>query len=374
MEIPQEYEVLFSAVAAIADAIYVVDAVGRTTFTNPAALEILGYGSEKEILGRPSHETIHYVRPDGSPFPADECPLLRPLVTGETVRVDRDWFVRKDGSLVAVAYSSAPVALNEGRGAVVAFRDISERLRLGEVEASRARIARASDQVRRTIERDLHDGAQQYFVAVVLELEHVRSVIKTDPEAAGRLLEHARTDLSDGIEQLRRLAHGIHPAALSHGGVVAALRSLARRAAIPVDVKADDIGRLPLEIETAAYFIVAEAVANVVKHAKADHVEVAVARTPDSLRLTVMDNGVGGAAFGAGTGLEGIRDRAEAVGGRLMLESPVAGPTVISVQLPVRIDVTERERLAARPSTGPTPVYLRPGERSSRRWQRRSPG
>jgi PAS domain S-box-containing protein len=336
MEMLPEIGVLFSAVAAVADGIYVVDAAGQMIFGNPAALEILGYDDEKELRGRPSHETIHYLRPDGSPFPKDECPLLRPRITGETVRVDRDWFVRKDGSLVAVAYSSAPVALNDGTGAVVAFRDISERLRLGEVEASRARLARAADQVRRTIERDLHDGAQQHFVAVALELEHIRSMIKTDAQTAERLLEHAQTDLSDAIEQLRRLAHGIYPAVLSERGLVAALRSLARQATMPVDVKADDLGRLPPEIETAAYFIVAEAVVNAVKHAEADHVEIALARTSDVLRLTVMDDGVGGAAVDAGTGLQGLRDRADAVGGRLTLESPVGGPTVISAELPVR--------------------------------------
>jgi signal transduction histidine kinase len=220
----------------------------------------------------------------------------------------------------------------------VAFRDISERLRLGEVEASRARIARAGYQARRAIERDLHDGAQQHFIAVAMELEQIRSVIETDHEGAERLLEHAQTDLSDAIEQLRRLAHGIHPAVLSEYGLVAALRSLARRATMPVEVKADDIGRLPPEIETTAYFIVAEAVANVVKHAKADHIEIALARRLDVLRLTVMDNGIGGATFGAG--LQGLRDRADAVGGRLTLESPVAGPTVISAELPVRDDVT----------------------------------
>jgi PAS domain S-box-containing protein len=344
MEMPPEIEVLFSAIAAVADGFYVVDAAGRLIFANPAALEILGYDDEKDIVGRLSHETIHYRRPDGSPFPKDECPLLRPRISGETVRVDQDWFVRKDGSLVAVAYSSAPVALSGGRGAVVAFRDISERLRLSEVEASRARIARAAYQARRAIERDLHDGAQQHFIAVAMELEQIRSVIETDREGAKRLLEHAQRDLSNAIEQLRRLAHGIHPAILSEYGLVAALRSLARRATVSVEVKANDVGRLPPEIETTAYFIVAEAVANVIKHAKADHVEIALAQRPDVLRLTVMDNGVGGATFGGG--LQGLRDRADAVGGRLTLESPVAGPTVIAAELPVRGDVT---RLQADP-------------------------
>jgi PAS domain S-box-containing protein len=113
---------LLEAVSAAADALYVVDEEGRISFLNPAAVRILGYDDDRELLGRPSHATIHHTRPDGTPFPASECPLLRPRVTGETVRVEEDWFVRRDGSLVPVAYSSAPLALSGGRGAVVSFR------------------------------------------------------------------------------------------------------------------------------------------------------------------------------------------------------------------------------------------------------------
>jgi PAS domain S-box-containing protein len=116
-------EALHAAINASADALYIVDAQGRIRFLNPAALRTLGYEDERQLLGRPSHDTIHYVRPDGSPFPAAECPLLRPRLDGETVRVEEDWFVRQDGSLVAVSYSSAPVALPDGRWAVVSFRE-----------------------------------------------------------------------------------------------------------------------------------------------------------------------------------------------------------------------------------------------------------
>jgi PAS domain S-box-containing protein len=118
--------ILFAAIDAVADGLYVVDAQGRIRFLNPAALRILGYEDEGQLLGRPSHATIHYLRSDGSPFPAAECPLLRPRLSGETVRVEEDWFVRQDGSLVPVAYSSAPVPLPDGRGAVVSFRDRSK--------------------------------------------------------------------------------------------------------------------------------------------------------------------------------------------------------------------------------------------------------
>jgi PAS domain S-box-containing protein len=123
---PAEAATLYAAVAANADALYIVDPRGRIRFLNRAALVILGYEDERQLLGRPSHDTIHYLRPDGTPFPASECPLLRPRLSGETVRVEGDWFVRQDGSLVAVSYSSAPVALSNGRGAVVSFREAAE--------------------------------------------------------------------------------------------------------------------------------------------------------------------------------------------------------------------------------------------------------
>jgi PAS domain S-box-containing protein len=115
---------LRGAIQALAEAIYIVDTQGCIRFLNASALEILGYDDERQLLGRPSHDTIHYLREDGTPFPAAECPLLRPRVTGETVRVAEDWFVRQDGSLVPVTYSSAPVQLSDGRGAVVLFREL----------------------------------------------------------------------------------------------------------------------------------------------------------------------------------------------------------------------------------------------------------
>jgi PAS domain S-box-containing protein len=334
-ELPDNAETLFRAVAAVADALYVADAAGRIAFLNPAAVKILGYADERELLGRPSHETIHYLRPDGSPFPAAQCPLLRPRLTGETLHLEQDWLVRKDGTQVAVSYSSAPVDLTGGRGAVVAFRDISDRLRLGEVEASRARIAKAADDARRTIERDLHDGAQQQFVAVAMRLESARRLIEDAPADAARLVEAAQADLRDAIAELQRLAHGIHPAELPRRGLTAALRTLARRSATPVDVKATDVGRLHPEIEATAYYIAAEAATNAVKHANAGQVEITLACTSDALQLKITDDGVGGAAFGGGTGLQGLRDRADAAGGHLTLVSPAGGPTVLMADLPI---------------------------------------
>jgi PAS domain S-box-containing protein len=334
-ELEETTDTLFRAVAAVADALYVVDSDGRIAFLNPAALRILGYTEEHELLGKRSHATIHYLRPDGSPFPEEECPLLRPLRSGATVRIERDWFVRKDGSSVPVAYSSAPVELDGGRGAVVAFRDLSERIRLGEVEESRARIADAADAARRSIQRDLHDGAQQQFVSVALQLENARGLIEEHSPLASRLVAAAQADLEDAIEELRRLCQGIHPAELSERGLAAALRTLAKRSAASVNVTVERFGRLAPEIESAAYFITAEATANAVKHASANQIDIDVTKARDELRVTVTDDGAGGASFREGTGLQGLRDRAEAIGGDLTIDSPIGGPTVLTADLPL---------------------------------------
>jgi PAS domain S-box-containing protein len=334
-ELGETTDTLFRAVAAVADALYVVDSGGLIAFLNPAALTILGYTDEHELLGKPSHATIHYLRPDGSLFPEEECPLLRPLRSGTTVRIERDWFVREDGSSVPVAYSSAPVELDDGRGAVVAFRDLSDQLRLGEVEASRARIAHAAYAARRTIQRDLHDGAQQQFVSVALQLSNARDLIGDQSTEAGRLVGAALADLESAIDELRRLAHGIHPAELSESGLEAALSTLAQRSPVPVNVSMSHAERMAPEIESAAYFIATEATTNAVKHASANHIEISVARAPTGLRVTVTDDGVGGTSLGDTAGLQGLRDRAEAIGGDLTIDSPRGGPTSLIATLPL---------------------------------------
>ena len=200
-----------------------------------------------ELLGRPSHETIHYLRPDGSPVSRSGMPAAAgPAGPGKRVQLEQDWLVRKDGTQVAVSYSSAPVepGRRPRRG-----RGIPGHLRPGcgsaRCEASRARIAQAADDARRTIERALHDGAQQQFVAVAMRLESARRLIGTAPADAARLIDAAHADLLEAIAELRRLAHGIHPAELSRRGLAAALRTLARRTAIPVELTAEDPGRLP---------------------------------------------------------------------------------------------------------------------------------
>jgi PAS domain S-box-containing protein len=323
-------ELLAALVESTAEAIYLVDAAGAVRFVNAAGLQILGYGDESELLGRPSHATIHHTRPDGSPYPEAECPLLRPRTTGETVRVDEDWFVRRDGTLVPVAYSSAPVSAPEGRGAVVVFRDVSHRAR---AEAG-ARAIAAADAERRRIGRDIHDGAQQRLLHAALSVQHAIARLDDDPAEARALLTQSVAEIHAANDDLRELAAGIHPPILTTRGLAAALDALAARAPVPVDLDAPST-RFSPPIEAAAYFVVAEALANVAKHAEATAATVTVTEAANELQAIIEDDGRGGALPTAGRGLRGLQDRVETLGGTFTVDSPTGGPTRITARLPL---------------------------------------
>jgi len=321
-------EFLDALLASLADAVYLVGPRGDVRFANPAAVALLGYDDEHELLGRPSHATIHSRRPDGTPFPEDECPLLKPRVTGETVRVDLDWFVRRDGSLLPVGYASAPMETPDGRGAVVVFRDLTERLQADEVAASRARIVAATDAERRRIGRDLHDGAQQRLVRALMGIEEARRA----PERAEEALARAAADARHAIDDLRELAAGIHPLVLTDRGLGAALEELTAGSPIAVSLHIEE-ARFAPAIEAAAYFIVAEALTNAIKHADATGVDVTIARDDAALRIEIADDGRGGADPAHGSGLRGLQDRVAVLGGRFELGSE--GGTTLRVSLPL---------------------------------------
>lgn len=340
---------LEAMLASVADAVYLVDPDGRVQFVNPAGLAVLGYDDASELLGRVSHPTIHYKRPDGTPFPDAECPMLRPRVTGETIRIDEDWFVRRDGTMVPVAYSSAPFPMDGRRGAVVAFRDISERLaaegarrreavdhaRLQEVQASRARIVVAQDAARRQLGRDLHDGAQQRLVHVLLKLQLVQTRLGGADWEAMEATAVALAETRAALEELRDLANGIHPAILSNRGLGAAVESLTARARLPVTVDVP-AGRWPEGIEVAAYFVVSEALANVAKHAPdATEAWVTVTAAGGTLTVEIADDGAGGVDLDAGSGLRGLEDRLAALDGTLVVDGPRPGGTRVTATLPV---------------------------------------
>jgi signal transduction histidine kinase len=201
--------------------------------------------------------------------------------------------------------------------------------------ASRARIIAAADEARRRIERDLHDGAQQRLVTLGLR---VRSVEASVPLALGELRRHVAEigdDLAAACEELRQISHGIHPAVLSRGGLRPALRGLARRAAMPVEVNVNAPRQLPESVEVAAYYIVAEALTNAAKHSKASAVTVNVDADDRRVRLVIEDDGIGGADVAGGSGLMGLKDRIEALGGQLLIHSVDGAGTTLTAEMPL---------------------------------------
>jgi len=208
-----------------------------------------------------------------------------------------------------------------------------------ELVSSRARIVTAADAERRRIERDLHDGAQQRFVALSIALRVLRTRLgpHVQPDVASAL-DAASDELKAGIEELRELAQGIHPAVLTDEGLAGAIPALAERSAIPTRVAAVPDVRLPAPVEAAAYFVVSEALTNASKHSRATEASVTAWLSDDRLRLNIADNGVGGADSSTGSGLVGLVDRVAAIGGQLLVVSPPGGGTEISAVIPLAID------------------------------------
>ena len=208
------------------------------------------------------------------------------------------------------------------------------RAQLVQVQESRVRIVAAADDERRRIERDIHDGAQQRLVALALQLRSAQRQLgnRSDPEI-DRLLAEAVGELQVAVEELRELARGVHPAILTEDGLGAALESLAGRTPLPVELDVAD-GRLPPQIEATAYFVACEALANVVKHAHASRAAVSARRRNGLLVVEIEDDGVGGARAANGSGLSGLADRVEALGGRLVVESPSGAGTRVVGEIP----------------------------------------
>jgi PAS domain S-box-containing protein len=340
-------DVLEALLTSSADAVYLVDVDGRVEFANPAALSLLGY-EEDELLGCVSHPTIHHHHWDGTPFPQEECPMLRPRTTGETVRAHGDTFWRKDGSKFRVAYSSAPLPTSRGRGAVVVFRDVTrqmededaarmeavERARAEEIHASRARIVAAADAERRRLVRDLHDGAQQRLVRILLGLRLARDALGGTHGEVNDILERTSAETRAAIAELRDLGSGIHPQILTNRGVAAAVESLTAPLPLPVDLQIPR-NRYSPTIEAAAYFVIAEGLTNVIKHAEATTAGVTVTERRGELVIEVTDDGRAGAKIGAEGGLAGLQDRVAALSGSLALDAAagVTG-TCLRVTLP----------------------------------------
>src|SRR4051794_19462244 len=212
---------------------------------------------------------------------------------------------------------------------------ISNAVARAELNASRARIVTAADEARRRIEHDLHDGAQQRLVSLALELRVAAGDATAGIDELRTELARAANAVTAALDELREFSRGIHPAILSTGGLAPALRALSRRSAIPVELGATTSARFPEQIELASYYVVSELLTNAVKHARASAVSVAVEQVNMNLHLSISDDGVGGADPSRGSGLVGLYDRVEALGGTILVESPVGAGTSVCVSLPL---------------------------------------
>jgi signal transduction histidine kinase len=243
------------------------------------------------------------------------------------------WVLRGPGVLEEIDEPALVEAVRATAGLVLENERLAAEVRaqLAEVRASRTRIVAATDAERRRIERNLHDGAQQRLVTLALSL----GLAAARNDAPGSdVLADARDEVDEAIAELRELARGIHPTLLREEGLLTAVQALARRTALPVTVEGSAGDRLPDAVELAAYFLVSEALTNVVKHAAASEAEVRRKRTASTLRVAVVDDGVGGARAASDSGLAGLRDRLEVLEATLVVESEPGAGTSISVEIP----------------------------------------
>jgi signal transduction histidine kinase len=237
------------------------------------------------------------------------------VASGDELPTDTEERLQRFGDLVATAIANA-----ESKS---------------ELAASRRRIVAASDEARRRIERDLHDGTQQRLVSLGLAVRAAEATVPRDRDDLRSELRSIAAGLGAAVEELQELSRGIHPAILSQGGLGPALRTLARRSAVPVELDLATDTRLPPAIEVAAYYVVSEALANAAKHAQASRIEVSLAQPDSVLLLAIRDDGVGGADPVGGSGLVGMTDRLEALGGSIRVESPPGEGTHITAELPL---------------------------------------
>jgi signal transduction histidine kinase len=244
-----------------------------------------------------------------------------------TAALVHDPSLSDEPELLAAATASAAVALDNGR------LQAELRARLVELQGSRARVLDAGQQERQRLERNLHDGAQQRLIALSLELSRLEEPLEGNAPARARL-DEARNEIALSLDELRDVARGLHPAVVSGHGLEIALESLVAHAPVPVRLRVELGSRLDEPLEVAAYYVVAESLANLGKHAQAASATVDIGRSPGEVVVEVADDGVGGADTERGTGLRGLADRVEALGGRLRVWSPAGGGTRVRAELP----------------------------------------
>ena len=271
-----------------------------------------------------------YVDVDGRPIDIDSRGRAITLIErkGELVAaLLHDPSLQDEPELLAAVTAAAGIAVENGR------LEAELRARLEELKGSRARVIEAGQKERQRLERNLHDGAQQRLIALSLQLSLLEQRLGDQPDATARL-DDARHEIALSLEELRAVARGIHPAVLSGHGLAVALESLAGHADVPVQLAVEIDGRLPEPVEVAAYYVVAESLTNITKHARATDASVGVARMNGDLVVEIVDDGIGGADTEHGSGIRGLADRVEALGGRLRVWTPVGGGTRVKAEIP----------------------------------------
>ena len=318
---------------AALDCVVTMDHEGRVVDFNPAAERTFGY-SAPDVAGREMAELI--VPPELRD--RHRRGLARYVATEEAVLLDRRLEItgmRSDGTTFPVELTITRIDVPGPPTFTGYLRDITERKAVErELRASRVRIVEAADEARRRLERDLHDGAQQHLVGLALTMRLARAKLALDPDLAAELLDEALADLAQAADELRELARGIHPAVLTEGGLEPALAGLARRVPVRVTLVEVPTERLPAPVEATAYFVAAEGLTNVARYANARRATVCCRLADGCLVVEVRDDGDGGADPGAGSGLRGLADRVSALDGRLTIDSPPGGGTVLRAELP----------------------------------------
>jgi signal transduction histidine kinase len=302
---------------------------------SPAELE----EAVARALGDQSATLVYWLPEFGSYADSDgrAVTLLGPNETRAITHIERD------GSRVAAllhdpSLKEEPELLDSVAAALSISLEnthlhVELRARLEELRGSRARIVESAQQERQRLERNLHDGAQQRLVALSLELGLLEEQLDGDPSVAARI-DSARREVAASLDELREIARGIHPAVVTGHGLGVALEQLAARAAVPIRLSVQVRGRLSEAIEVASYYVVAESLANVGKHAQASEAKVDVSRSKGLLLVEIADDGIGGADSERGSGLRGLADRVEALGGRLRVWSPAGGGTRVQAAIP----------------------------------------
>jgi len=349
-------ELVFEAVAEEAGRLLGADSSGAIRFDGDTATTV-GRWAAGEIRAFPAGAVVSLTGSDG----------LTAVVarTGKPARVDDYSRVRGDAArgMHEAGYRSgvgAPIVVGGATWGMVLVSSTAEEplgadaeRRLGdfaelvalalesaqartELLESRARIVGAGDEARRRLERNLHDGAQQRLVTLSLQLQLARRRLQRDPLEAEALIGAATDELQVALEELRELARGLHPAVLADRGLGPALESLASRAPFPVEISGVPPGRLDPRVEVAVYYLASESLTNAAKHAAPTAVSITLAAAADALEVEVADDGRGGAELAGGTGIRGLADRVEALGGRLAVESPPGVGTTIRARLPLR--------------------------------------